>query len=58
MAETKLVLEDYGFPVDPTPTRKTSNPGTIEHGSPLGPYIPDPPPPYSPPPQLQPQERG
>lgn len=49
----KLGLEDYNFPVDPSPTTKASiKPGPIEHGSPLNPYIPKPPS-SSPPPQAQ-----
>ncbi|VVB12897.1 unnamed protein product [Arabis nemorensis] len=52
-SETKLGLEDYNFPVDPSPTTKASiKPGPIEHGSPLNPYIPKPPS-SSPPPQAQ-----
>lgn len=54
----KLRLEDYNFPVDPTPTTKaTIKPGPIEHGTPLNPYIPKPPS-SSPPPQQQPQDGG
>ncbi|KFK24621.1 hypothetical protein AALP_AA8G002900 [Arabis alpina] len=54
--EMKLGLEDYGITVDPSPTTKTSlKPGPIEHGAPIGPYIPfkPPPPPSSPPPEAQ-----
>ncbi|EOA21894.1 hypothetical protein CARUB_v10002375mg [Capsella rubella] len=52
-SEMKLGLEDYNFPVDPSPTTKASiKPGPIEHGSPLNPYIPKPPS-SSPPPQPQ-----
>ncbi|XP_019084599.1 PREDICTED: uncharacterized protein LOC109126021 [Camelina sativa] len=51
--EMKVGLEDYNFPVDPSPTTKASiKPGPIEHGSPLNPYIPKPPS-SSPPPQAQ-----
>ncbi|CAL9228831.1 hypothetical protein ISN45_Aa06g001050 [Arabidopsis thaliana x Arabidopsis arenosa] len=57
-SEMKLRLEDYNFPVDPTPTTKaTIKPGPIEHGTPLNPYIPKPPS-SSPPPQQQPQDGG
>ena len=39
-------LDDYG-PIDPSPDSgaKNVNPGPIEHGTPLMPYIPKPPPP-------------
>lgn len=39
-------LDDYG-PIDPSPDSgaKNVNPGPIEHGTPLNPYIPKPPPP-------------
>ncbi|AES59351.2 hypothetical protein MtrunA17_Chr1g0152751 [Medicago truncatula] len=39
-------LDDYS-PIDPSPDSgaKNVNPGPIEHGTPLNPYIPKPPPP-------------
>ncbi|XP_022772234.1 uncharacterized protein LOC111314885 [Durio zibethinus] len=41
-------LEDY-HPIDPVPSSRGSiNPGPIEHGSPLIPYIPKPSPPGHP----------
>lgn len=53
MADMKLGLEDYNYPVDPSPTAKHSiEPGPIEHGNPSNPYIPKPRP-SSPPPQPQ-----
>ncbi|ESQ40108.1 hypothetical protein EUTSA_v10015166mg [Eutrema salsugineum] len=56
-SEMNLGLEDYNFPVDPSPTTKASiKPGPIEHGNPLNPYIPKPPS-SSPPPQ-GPQDGG
>ncbi|XP_061355681.1 uncharacterized protein LOC133300187 [Gastrolobium bilobum] len=40
-----VTLDDYN-PIDPVPSAKASvNPGPIEHGTPLMPYIPKPPPP-------------
>lgn len=55
----KVGLEDYNFPVDPTPTTKASiKPGPIEHGTPLNPYIPKPPSPSSSPPPQQSQDGG
>ncbi|CAN8257394.1 unnamed protein product, partial [Cochlearia groenlandica] len=57
-SEMRMGVEDYNFPVDPTPTTKASiRPGPIEHGNPLNPYIPKPPSPYSSPPPL-PQDGG
>nr|VDD18056.1 unnamed protein product [Brassica oleracea] len=51
-SEMKLGLEDYNFPVDPSPTAKHSvEPGPIEHANPSNPYIPKPR--SSPPPQPQ-----
>ncbi|KAK9023428.1 hypothetical protein V6N11_003648 [Hibiscus sabdariffa] len=41
-------MDDY-HPIDPVPSSKASiKPGPIEHGSPLIPYIPKPPPPDNP----------
>ncbi|KAK8552021.1 hypothetical protein V6N13_120453 [Hibiscus sabdariffa] len=41
-------MDDY-HPIDPVPSSKASiKPGPIEHGSPLNPYIPKPPPPDNP----------
>ncbi|GMI91097.1 hypothetical protein HRI_002779000 [Hibiscus trionum] len=41
-------MDDYQ-PIDPVPSSKASiKPGPIEHGSPLNPYIPKPPPPDNP----------
>ncbi|CAA0399909.1 unnamed protein product [Arabidopsis thaliana] len=58
-SEMKVGLEDYNFPVDPTPTTKASiKPGPIEHGTPLNPYIPKPPSPSSSPPPQQSQDGG
>ncbi|XP_018469129.1 uncharacterized protein LOC108840807 [Raphanus sativus] len=52
-SDMKLGLEDYNYPVDPSPTAKHSiEPGPIEHGNPSNPYIPKPRP-SSPPPQPQ-----
>ncbi|XP_022155067.1 uncharacterized protein LOC111021399 isoform X2 [Momordica charantia] len=43
-----LNLDDY-HPIDPVPSSKTSvKPGPIEHGTPLLPHIPNPPPPDQP----------
>ncbi|CAJ1972809.1 unnamed protein product [Sphenostylis stenocarpa] len=45
----KVNLNDYN-PIDPSPTTssKALNPGPIEHGTPLNPYIPKPSPPDHP----------
>ncbi|XP_022981994.1 uncharacterized protein LOC111480979 isoform X2 [Cucurbita maxima] len=41
-------LDDY-HPIDPVPSSKTSlKPGPIEHGAPLLPHMPNPPPPAQP----------
>lgn len=43
-----LNLDDY-HPIDPVPSSKTSvKPGPIEHGAPLLPHMPNPPPPSQP----------
>ncbi|KAE8695847.1 hypothetical protein F3Y22_tig00110683pilonHSYRG00338 [Hibiscus syriacus] len=45
----KVDLEDYRHGIDPVPSSKASiKHGPIEHGTPLMPYIPKPPPPSHP----------
>ncbi|CAJ2675361.1 unnamed protein product [Trifolium pratense] len=44
----QVTLEDYN-PIDPSPdVAKNVNPGPIQHGTPLMPFIPKPPPPSPP----------
>ncbi|XP_027942002.1 uncharacterized protein LOC114195656 isoform X2 [Vigna unguiculata] len=48
---SRVILTDY-YPVDPPPNSRPKaslNPGPIQHGSPLNPYIPKPLPPDHPP---------
>ncbi|KAE8725748.1 QWRF motif-containing protein 2-like [Hibiscus syriacus] len=46
---SEVDLEDYRHHIDPVPSSKASiKHGPIEHGTPLMPYIPKPPPPGHP----------